>query len=408
MLKRVSLLLTFIVLTMKSSSQVPFQQHLFDTYDTYSVSEIQSKRISHAELMRHIEGFQRSMPDLLQVEEVGRSGEGRALKLLKLGTGTTKVFLWSQMHGDEPTATMALIDMLAYIRANRETPEIKSMLEGVTILILPMVNPDGAERFQRRTAAGIDMNRDAARLQTPEARALKAVRDRYNPEIGFNLHDQEPRYTVGTSGKVATIALLAPAYDHAKTDNAVRLRAKKVAATLVGIFSPYIDGHISRYDDTYEPRAFGDNIQGWGTSTVLIESGGWKDDPQKMYIRRINCVAFLSILQAIASGEYEKADIARYESLQENTRNLYDMIVEKVTLKFANGMQPIVADLGINVEESRRTGTVKRVARITDLGDLSTYSTFERVDGEGVTLDASAVRLESIVDLDSLRALLVK
>ncbi|MGE5315709.1 MAG: M14 family zinc carboxypeptidase [Acidobacteriota bacterium] len=393
---------------MKSSSQVPFQQHLFDTYDTYSVSEIQSKRISHAELMRHIEGFQRSMPDLLQVEEVGRSGEGRALKLLKLGTGTTKVFLWSQMHGDEPTATMALIDMLAYIRANRETPEIKSMLEGVTILILPMVNPDGAERFQRRTAAGIDMNRDAARLQTPEARALKAVRDRYNPEIGFNLHDQEPRYTVGTSGKVATIALLAPAYDHAKTDNAVRLRAKKVAATLVGIFSPYIDGHISRYDDTYEPRAFGDNIQGWGTSTVLIESGGWKDDPQKMYIRRINCVAFLSILQAIASGEYEKADIARYESLQENTRNLYDMIVEKVTLKFANGMQPIVADLGINVEESRRTGTVKRVARITDLGDLSTYSTFERVDGEGVTLDASAVRLESIVDLDSLRALLVK
>jgi hypothetical protein len=408
MTRYVSLLLTLILITMKSSSQVPFSQHLFDTYSTYAASDIQSKHISHADLMMRIDQFSESLKGVMTVEDLGRSGEGRALKLLKLGTGPVKVFMWSQMHGDEPTATMALMDMLSYIRDNRETPEIKAILAGTTILILPMVNPDGAERFQRRTAAGIDMNRDAARLQTPEAKILKAARDKYNPEFGFNLHDQEPRYTVGSTGKVATIALLTPAFDYAKTDNAVRLRAKKVAATLVDIFTPYIGGHISRYDDSYEPRAFGDNIQGWGTSTVLIESGGWKDDPQKMFIRKVNCVAYLTILQAIASGSYEQADVARYESLHDNTRNLYDMIVERVTLKFEGGMAPVVADLGINIEESKHSGTVKTIARITDIGDLSTYSTFERINAEGVTLDASAVKLETIVNLDQLRALLVK
>jgi hypothetical protein len=407
MIRTVSLLFTLVFITMNSISQVPFSRHLFDTYNTYAV-DITSHRFTNADVMKRIDTFTASMTGVLSVEEVGLSGEGRPLRLLKLGTGTTKVFLWSQMHGDEPTATMALMDILSYIRDNRESPEIRRILSETTLLILPMVNPDGAERFQRRTAHGIDMNRDAARLQTPEARILKSVRDRYNPEIGFNLHDQEPRYTVGRTGKVATIALLAPSFDYAKTDNAVRRRAKKVAAALVGILTPYIDGHISKYDDAYEPRAFGDNIQGWGTSTVLIESGGWKDDPQKMFIRKLNCVALLVLLDDIATHEYENADIAVYDSLQDNTRNLFDMIVEKVTLRFEKNIAPVTVDLGINMEEVKKNGAVHEQARITDLGDLSTFMCFERINAEGVTLDASAVRLESIVNLDQLRALLMK
>jgi len=54
-----------------------------------------------------------------------------------------------------------------------------------------MLNPDGAERFTRRTAQMIDMNRDASALATPEAKILKSTHDMYQPEYGFNLHDQE-------------------------------------------------------------------------------------------------------------------------------------------------------------------------------------------------------------------------
>ena len=60
-----------------------------------------------------------------------------------------------------------------------------------------MLNPDGAERGARRNAQGIDVNRDALNLATPEGRLLKAVRDRHQPILGFNLHDQDRRTTVG-------------------------------------------------------------------------------------------------------------------------------------------------------------------------------------------------------------------
>ena len=76
-----------------------------------------------------------------------------------------------------------------------------------------MLNPDGAERYARRNAQAIDVNRDALDLATPEGRLLKAVRDRFQPELGFNLHDQNRRTTVGDTGVLASIALLAVSGD---------------------------------------------------------------------------------------------------------------------------------------------------------------------------------------------------
>jgi len=134
--------------------------------------------------------------------------------------------------------------MLSYMGKNQTAPEVKKILAETTLLIIPMLNPDGAERFQRRSVHGIDINRDAVQLQTNEARILKQTRDTYSPEFGFNLHDQEPRYTVGSTGKVATIALLAPTYDYAKNENAVRLRAKKSC------------GSARRYFYTFHRRAY--------------------------------------------------------------------------------------------------------------------------------------------------------
>jgi hypothetical protein len=63
-----------------------------------------------------------------------------------------------------------------------------------------MLNPDGAELFQRENAAGMDVNRDGRQLSTPEARALKGLRDRLSPDFGFNLQDQNARTRVGARG----------------------------------------------------------------------------------------------------------------------------------------------------------------------------------------------------------------
>lgn len=385
------------------SQEKSLTQRLYDSYDAFKVREITSRRMKQADMMKVVGALRASMDEILSVEELGRSSEGRPISLLKLGTGKTKIFMWSQMHGDEPTATMGILDMLSFISLNKTSPEVRKILSETTLLIIPMVNPDGAERFQRRSVHGIDINRDALSLQTKEAQVLKATRDAYSPDFGFNLHDQEPRFTVGPTGAVATIALLAPAYDYAKSENASRLRAKKVAAKLVELLLPFIDGHISRYDDSFEPRAFGDNVQRWGTSTVLIESGGWENDREKMFIRKLNCVALLGICSSIARGDYEQSDVALYERLAANSKTLCDVILRGVALTLPNNMAPVVVDVGIDEEEYvDANGTIRRKGKIVEVGDLSTFSSFRMIDARGKSIDAASIKMESAVDLENL------
>src|SRR5204862_544126 len=136
----------------------------------------------------------------LRLEEIGASVEGRAIHLLTVGDGPRRVLLWSQMHGDEPSATPALLDLADYLLSRKDDAAARRLLAGATLLMIPMLNPDGAERYERRNAQGIDINRDALNLATPEGRLLKAIRDRHQPELGFNLHDQNRRATVGEAG----------------------------------------------------------------------------------------------------------------------------------------------------------------------------------------------------------------
>lgn len=398
--------LAFVMNTQFADSQ--FSRTLFDSYDNYKFRNISSRRMKHAEMMTHLESLKKSLGDMMRLEQIGSSAENRSINLLTLGAGKTKVFMWSQMHGDEPTATMGLLDILNYISLNRNSVEVKKILSETTLLIIPMLNPDGAERFQRRTSQGVDMNRDALRLQTPEARILKSVRDKYNPEIGFNLHDQDPRYSVGDKGTVAIISLLAPAYNIEKTDNSVRTRAKKIASELTLVLQQFVPDNIAKYDDTFEPRAFGDNIQKWGTSVVLIESGGWKDDPEKMFIRKLNCVGLLSVFHSIASKAYEKTDIAVYENIPMNTRTLFDIIIEKATVTFSDGRPSLIADIAVNTEEVRDSSGTWWKGRVVDFGDLSVFFAHDKWKGEGRSIDGTAVEMNDVVNVEDLKKIFKK
>src|SRR5690606_10209385 len=104
----------------------------------------------------------------------------RSIQMLKAGKGSTGVLLWSQMHGDEPTATMAIFDILNFLEARNDGLDAlrNRILEKTTLYFLPMLNPDGAEKYERRNAQGIDLNRDAAYLQAPESNILKNLQHR--------------------------------------------------------------------------------------------------------------------------------------------------------------------------------------------------------------------------------------
>jgi hypothetical protein len=386
-------------------SQTDLANDLFKSYDSYKVGEITSRRFTQEKLLHWLKPF--GDKGLFETEPLGTSAEGRTISLLKLGNGSKKVFLWSQMHGDESTATMALLDLFAFLSLHPAHEATTSILRNLNLLVLPMLNPDGAERFQRRTSQEIDMNRDALALVTPEARILKETRDRYRPEYGFNLHDQDPRFTVGSTKNVTTIALLAPALNEERSDNAVRIRAKHVAAVAAEVLQQIIPGHVAKYDDTFEPRAFGDNIQRWGTSTVLVESGGWPGDRDKMFIRKLNCVALLTTLVAISGESYAGSDIGIYERLPLNSKNLYDLIVRGARVQTASQGISISADIAFNVEEQvdKNSGAIQLIGKIVDLGDLTTYGSFEEIQAGGMVLDYGKIYLDAVYPLEEIRRL---
>ena len=301
------------------------------------------------------------------------------------------------MHGDEPTATMALLDIFSFFTKHPNHAVTKTIREKLTLLVIPMLNPDGAERFTRRTAQYIDLNRDALALETPEARILKEICNKHRPEYGFNLHDQDPRLTVGTTKKITAIALLAPSTDESRRDNPVRVKAKKVASTCAQILNLFVPGYLAKWDDTFEPRAFGDNIQKWGTSTVLIESGGWKGDPNKFFIRKLNCIALLTTLHSVAAGEITRGDTEAYEEIPFNTKLGFDHIIRNAVLQSNNQTAPLRVDVGINFETRRSdsTDSLEQTATIIEVGDLSPFIALEEErDAHGAELDAKRIKLD--------------
>jgi hypothetical protein len=301
---------------------------------------------------------------------------------------------------------MAILDMARFFSVAPNHPAAKTIRENLTVLLLPMVNPDGAERFQRRTAQMIDMNRDALSLVTPEARTLKQVHRHHKPDFAFNLHDQDPRYTVGTTKKVTAISLLAPASDEAKSDTPTRLRAKHLVALLADVLAQFIPGHVAKYDDTFEPRAFGDNVQQWGSSTVLVESGGWPNDPHKMFLRKLNFVGLVTSLYAIATGTYEQSNRSTYEQLPFNAKLMVDLLLRNALLAANSSTPPARVDVGINYEEQKNGNQTVRVGKIVELGDLSPFIAYRTVDLEGKPVDGAVIGLDRILTEREIESLI--
>lgn len=394
--------LSLIVMSTMSSQQTSISpRDLAELHEAVKVADISSRHFTQRQLIAWLDPAVKQ--GTVTGEVVGSSGEGRSISVYTYGSGPVSVLLWSQMHGDEPTATMALVDLVAFFHTKPDHPLSRLIREGLTLLMIPMLNPDGAERFTRRTSQGIDMNRDAMRLATPEARLLKDVRGRFRPHFGFNLHDQDPRYTVGTTGHMTAIALLAPPTDESRGDNDVRRRAKQVAAITAEALQSFIPGKVARWDDTFEPRAFGDNVQRWGTSTILIESGGWPGDRNKMHLRKVNFVALLSAFQAIVKNKIESTNLQAYEGLPFNMRLGCDVLLRNVRLRPSPKADAVPVDVAFNVDETNGGQSLK--VTITDVGDLSTFVAFETIDGSGMDVDAALVKDDNVITYDQFKSL---
>jgi hypothetical protein len=360
---------------------------LWDAWPSVRVSSPDPWAFKRAALDATLETLAREHTGLFSVAQEGRSGEGRRLALLALGRGPTKVLLWSQMHGDEPTATSALVDLLSFLGKNREGAAGQRLLSNLTIYLLPMLNPDGAERTTRRNAQGIDINRDALRLETPEGRFLKAVRDRFLPPYGYNLHNLSPLTVAGKNGEQVALAFLSVPYDEALTENEGRRTTKRLAVFLRRFLAPWAAGKLARYDADYSARAFGDSMTRWGTATLLIETGGWNGPDEAETLVRLNFVAFLGSLQALSDGSLAALDPKEYDAIPLLSREgLFDVVIREATVLNGEGLQPYVADVAL-VRPHSFGGTAGRGRPgVVDLGDLRTFKGKEEIPAKGKLL----------------------
>jgi hypothetical protein len=369
---------------------LPTPQELWAAWSSSRVVTTPAPCLRPDGLGRAIRTLAKRHPGRLLVEEVGRSVQGRPIQLLTVGRGPRRVLLWSQMHGDEPSATPALLDVAEYL-LDRDDPVAKAILAETTLLMVPMLNPDGAERYVRRNAQGIDINRDALRLTTPEGRLLKSLRERFAPELGFNLHDQNRRTTVGDTGHLATIALLAVAGDAAGTMTPGRARAKRVCSAIVRALEPFVPGGIARYDEDFNPRAFGDNLTAWGTPVVLIESGGLPPGRTFEDLTRLNFVALLTALGGLARDDLAGEPPARYEDLRRNADGDWvDALVAGGDVWQPGSGPPYRADLAFDVLDDDPVragcglpGEPPGPSRLQEIGDGHLLSAPRRIDAEG-------------------------
>jgi hypothetical protein len=395
------IIIIFLFSELAMTQNLDFEQGLYQDYEFYKEKSLSQRRFKHADILPLINSLKNK--NIFKVNKVGESAEKRDIYLISTGSGDIKIFLWSQMHGDEATATMALFDIFNFLSSDDRFNNFRTyLLEKVTLYFMPMVNPDGAEVFQRRNIFEIDINRDAVRQQTPEGQILKNTFDSLKAKFGFNLHDQSIYYSAGNSFKSATLSFLAPTTNYEKLVNPVREDAMRLIANMYKTMSHFIPGHIAKYSDEFEPRAFGDNFQKWGTSTILIESGGWKDDPEKQFIRKLNFIALLSAFKSIADETYKKEKLEGYEKIPFNEEMIMDLLLKNLLFK-QNGHEYLI-DIGINREEinCNESNDFYYESNVEDLGDLSVFYGYEEHDLRGMEVIPGKTYPEKFNSIDEV------
>lgn len=150
--------------------------------------------------------------DKLHLTSFGYTTEGRKLPLVVFGDvrdasagavlepEKTRVYVQANIHAGEVCGKEALLVLLRDLALGKHADWAESLI----LLIAPIYNADGNERVnlnnrprqhgplggmgQRPNAQGYDLNRDHMKLDSPEARSLVRLFNRYDPHLVVDLH----------------------------------------------------------------------------------------------------------------------------------------------------------------------------------------------------------------------------
>lgn len=314
---------------------------------------------------------------------LGKSVQGEPLYAFSLGKGETRILMWSQMHGNESTTTKAVWDMVNYLESN----EGSTILETCTLMIVPMLNPDGAKAYTRVNANEVDLNRDAQELTQPESQALRDLFEKFKPHYCFNLHDQRTLFSAGHSAKVATVSFLSPASNEERDITPNREVAMKLIVAMNETLQRMIPEQVGRYDDGFNANCVGDTFQMLGVPTILFEAGHYPKDYMREDTRKYIFHALIKALTTISKGEIDKYSTLDYFKIPENEKLYYDILVHDPQVLNPE-LDPGIS-LGIRFKEVLDGNRILFQPELGDMGKLNGFyghETFNCLDQKDLEL----------------------
>jgi hypothetical protein len=327
-------------------------------------------------------------------EVIGNSVQHKPIYKYIVGTGKIRVFMWSQMHGNESTTTKALFDFINFL--NYDESLAKEFREFFTFCILPLVNPDGAEKYTRENSNGIDLNRDSQELSQPESKVLRKVFEDFKPDYCYNLHDQRTIFGAGNSGNPATVSFLAPAYNDNRDYNTSRLKAVEIIVAMNDVLQLYIPNQVGRFDDTFNINCIGDTFQNLGVPTILFEAGFYPGDYVREITRKYIFISLISGLKHIYENDIVSNKIEDYLNIPQNKANFFDIVYKNVKINYDNLEKNI--NFATQYIEKPNDGKINFEARIAQVDNLDNYFAHHIIDAQGRTFKSNQSSIPNIGD----------
>lgn len=152
-----------------------------------------TKLTSNAELVSWLKGLQDKFPEItIRMEDTTTLGRKIPYVYLRSNEKDAKkkikIMFFAQQHGDEPSGKEGMLLLIKHILINRKD----SVLEKADILIVPQVNPDGAEVHRRRNENKVDLNRNHLILTENETLMLHRLYNEFMPDVNVDVHEYSP------------------------------------------------------------------------------------------------------------------------------------------------------------------------------------------------------------------------
>ncbi|EWG11138.1 M14 family zinc carboxypeptidase [Cytobacillus firmus] len=281
--------------------------------------------------------------EAMQLEVIGQTVKGRDIHMAKYisNPDNPTVLFLTQQHGNEQLTTEGALEFIKHLG----TGKTSGVLKDVNILVIPMLNADGAmgdvnfslddyladgdRHLTRYNANHVDLNREHAKETSemePEARALhENVFKKYNIDYMIDLHHQGTLSE--TEGQLVSGSILYPTNSNVKPE--VLEKSKKLGSVVFNSLHHTGWGHIGKY-----VGGTGENIGRNGAavrydiSTLLFEMRGMSDhnyEPYALgqksngYLIKQTITTLDAAVRAIADGSINSADTSFWDTLPEQT-----------------------------------------------------------------------------------------